>query len=94
MFINAFKEAARKTGGVRWGIYHEICEQINRIGLADLRDKYASVCAKNGRSKKTAAKFLEEIEDLYDFCIASVEIAALVDVGEPLVSETYICESK
>ena len=31
---------------------------------------------------------------MYDFCIASVEIAALVDVGKPLVSETYICESE
>ena len=34
VFSSAFKESARKMGGVRWGVYHEICEQINRIGPA------------------------------------------------------------
>ena len=60
VFINAFKEAARKTGGVRWGMYHEMCEQINRIGLADLRDKYASIYAKSGWSKKLQPSFLNK----------------------------------
>lgn len=94
VFLSAFSESAKKTGGVRWGVFHEVCEQINRIGLSDLRDKYASVCFENEWSPNSAQKFLESIADTYDFCIASVEIAAVVDVGHSLISETYICESK
>ena len=95
VFARVFKERARKTGSSpRWGVYHEMCEQINRIGLGNLRDDYVSVCAENNWSPSGANKFLAEIEEVHDFCVASVEIAALVDVGHPHVSETYICESK
>lgn len=95
VFLILFGESSKKTGGVRWGVYHEFCEQVNRIGLLlDLRDKYASVCFKNQWSPNSAQSFLESIADEYEFCIASVEIAAVVDVGHSLISETYICESK
>lgn len=94
VFFKAFGESAKKTGGVRWGVHHELCEQINRIGLADLRDNYASVCFANEWSPNSAEKFLESIAHEYDFCMATVEIAAVVDVGHSLVSETYTCESK
>lgn len=94
VFIQAYEESAKKTGSSpRWGVYHEVCEQINRLGLASLRDDYASICAANEWSPAGANKFLDDIADAYDFCVASVEIAALVDVGDPLVKETYICES-
>ena len=94
IFSAIFKESARKTGGVPWGVYHEMCEQINRIGPAKIRDKYASICARNNWSEKSSKKFVSVIEDIHDFCIASGEIASLVDIGYPLICETYICESK
>lgn len=96
LFMAVFGESARKNSGVRWGVYHEVCEQINRVGLIPLRDKYASVCHDNGWSKQSAEHFLESTDRPYNLCIAMVEIAAVVDVdvGHPLVSETYICESK
>jgi hypothetical protein len=94
VFFSKFGESAKKNGGVRWGVFHELCEQTNRIGLANLRDEYASVCLANEWSKSSAGNFLESIADDYNFCIASVEIAAVVDVGHSLISETYICESK
>ena len=37
---------------------------------------------------------MEEVEDPHDFCIACVEIAAIVDISHSLITETYICESK
>ena len=93
-FSKIFGERARKTSGVRWGVYHEVCEQINRIGLVRLRNEYAIICFENKWSEKSAEQFLNVTADVYDMCIASVEIAAVVDVGHPLISETYICESK
>ena len=77
-----------------WGVYPEMCEQINHIGLADIRDKYTIICAKNNWSEKSPKKFVGAMKDIHDFCIASVEIASLVDIGHPLVCETYIYESE
>ena len=37
---------------------------------------------------------MSAIEDIHDFCIASCEVSSLVDIGHPLICETYICESK
>ena len=68
IFMSAFRESARKTGSSpRWGVYHEVCEQINRIGLEDLRDQYVSICAKNEWSPAGANKFLAEIDNVHDF---------------------------
>ena len=72
-----------------------MCEQIKCIGLAALWDKYSSTCAKNEWSRAKATIFLDKIEDLYNCCIMSIQIAALVDIiGGLLVAETCIYESK
>ena len=93
LFADIFNEAAKKNSGVRWGVYHEVCVQINSVGLIALREEYAQKCSDNNWSKQSADSFLEATNELHDLCIASVEIAAVVDVGQLLVSETYICES-
>lgn len=90
LFQTAFGESAKRNAGVRWGVFHEVCEQVNRIGLAQLRDRYATICLKNKWSDKSAQKFLLAIEQDYKFCIASVEIAAVVDVGHSLVRDLYL----
>mmetsp|Transcript_46975 Transcript_46975/g.99828 ORF Transcript_46975/g.99828 Transcript_46975/m.99828 type:complete len:171 (-) Transcript_46975:955-1467(-) len=64
--------------------------QVNRIGLIDLRDRYASVCAMNGFSKNSAERFLNAKDNILEFCVAMCEIAAQVDVGKPLIQETYL----
>eukprot|EP00956_Cyclotella_meneghiniana_P040828 scaffold206395_cov26-Cyclotella_meneghiniana.AAC.2 len=79
-----FKERAMKRGGVRWGVEHELCAQIDRIGLKRLVDEWVTSCAHNKWSEQSAKKYIEAVEDPADFAIASVEIAALVDVGHPL----------
>lgn len=94
LFTRIFGERARKCSGVRWGVFHELCEQVNRLGLDRLRDEYAIICLEKKWSEKSAKKFLDVIADHQAFCITSVEVAAVVDVGHSLVSETYICESK
>lgn len=88
-----FGEAPKRRDGPRWWKEHEQCAQVDGIGLDRLKDEYAEVCYKNGWSKKSSKKFLNAIEDPQDFAIASVEIAAVTDVGHPLCSETYTCES-
>lgn len=79
---------------MQWGVYHEVCEQINCIGLIPMRNKFASMCHEKGWSKQSAQHFLDSTGETFDLCIAMVEIASVVDVGHPLVSETDICESK
>ena len=94
VFSAAFGEKAKKIAGVRWHQYHEVCYQVNRIGLTRLRDEYAIKCATNGWSEKSAQKFLDIIEDDQDFWWASCEIASSVDIGIPLTQETYLSEMK
>lgn len=89
-----FKEAPKGRNGVRWWKEHEQCEQVDRIGLGNLKDEYAAVCYKNGWSKNSSKKFLDAIKDPQDYAIAVVEIAAVTDVGHPLCSETYTNESE
>lgn len=93
VFSETFHESAKKNSGVRWGVYHELCAQINRTGVKALREEYAQKCSAENWSKQSADHFLDATNELQDLCIASVEIAAVVDVGALLVSETYICES-
>ena len=94
IFKSTFGEPARRVAGVRWCQRIEVAEQMNRIGLDRLRDEYAVVCATNNWSGISAQKFLDSIEDHQDFWKASCEIAAIVDVGTPLASETYTSEMK
>ena len=79
---------------MRWWKEHEQCEQVDRIGLGNLKDDYAAVCYENGWSKNSSNRFLDAIKDPQDYAIASVEIAAVTDVGHPLCCETYTCESE
>lgn len=71
----------------------ELCAQIDRIGLKKLIDEWVTLCARNKWSEQSAKKYMDAIQDPSDFAIASVEIAALVDVGDPLIKETYTSES-
>ena len=71
----------------------ELCAQIDRIGLKKLIDEWVTLCARNKLSGQSAKKYMDAIQDPSDFAIASVEIAALVDVGDPLIKETYTSES-
>ena len=52
------------------------------------------VSAENEWSLKSAEQILDAIKDDQHFGIASVEIAAYVDVGPPLISETSLSEMK
>ncbi len=89
-----FNEAPKRRSGMRWWKEHEQCEQVGRIGLGNLKDDYAAVCYENGWSKNSSKRFLDAIKDPQDYAIASVEIAAVTDVGHPLCCETYTCESE
>lgn len=66
----------------------ELCAQIDRIGLKKLIDEWITLCARNKWSGQSAKKYMDAIQDPSDFAIASVEIAALVDVGDPLIKVT------
>ena len=43
---------------------------------------------------KSGSKFLDSIASDQDFCITSCKIGANLDVGRPLISETYLGEMK
>ena len=93
-FSARFGERPRKGGGVRWGIEVEHAEQTNRIGIPLLLTDYVEKCAAKKWSEKSCKKQLAALKDPQDMCKAIVEIAALVDVGTPLISNCYTCESK
>ena len=94
LYRETFNESARTISGVRWGQLHELLEQMNRIGLVRLRNEWASVCAEKKWSVNTARKFLDSTDSVQDLCIAMVDMAAMVDVGAPLVTECYFNEMK
>ena len=75
-FHAIFGEAAKKESGVCWCQKFEQYEQVNHIPLIRLRDEW----------DKSSIKFVESIEKMMDLCIASVEIAASVDVGRDVHS--------
>ena len=89
IFRNCFGESARKGGGVRWGIEVEHAEQTNRIGLPRLLKEYVEPCVEGKYSEKSSKKQLAVLKDSQNMCKAMVQIAAVVDVGTPLVSNTY-----
>ena len=70
---------------------------VNRSIVLDLPTSETNMQAsvqKQNWSEKSPKKFVGAMKDIHDFCIASVEIASLVDIGHPLVCETYIYESE
>ena len=93
LFLLTFKEPAKKRSGVRWGVEHELVSQLDRLGVQRLVNEYASVCSKNKWSENSANKLINSVDDPIDLAVAMVELAAVADVGQPLVSETYTCES-
>ena len=70
-----------------------MAEQANRIGLDDLRDRYARVSANNGWCNKSPRNFLVATDNLHDRLVATVELAAEVDVGDHIVPGTYLNEA-
>ena len=86
-------ESAKKRGGVRWGVEGEAIEQLDRVGL-DTMLAYGIRCRDNKWSEASAAKLVDSIEDPHDRAVAMVELAAVVDVGKPLIEELYTCESE
>ena len=94
LFEYLFKESARRLAGVRFCIESEFCEQIDRLGIDNLVEEYVKPCAKEGWSKKSANKVLKLTKTAQEVCVASCQIAAIVDVGMPVTSGTYTNESK
>ena len=93
LFTILFHQAPKKRGGVRWGTEHEMCSQIDDIGIIRLRDEYGIKCSRSGWSEQSSKKFPEAIRDPHDLAVAMIETAALSDVGKGLISETYTLES-
>ena len=75
-------------------IEHEMAEQVNRISIDTMLGDYIAICDERGYSEKAVSKLLSLAEDDHDVCVASCQIAAVVDAGEPLVQSTYTNESK
>ena len=94
VFKKAFDEAAKITRGVRWWVAHEHAAQTIKIGLPRIVTEYAAVCAENKWSEESAKGLLELVKDEQDMAKGIVELAAVVDVGGPFVSKTYLGESK
>ena len=93
-FRSLYNEAPRKGGGVRWGIELEHCEQVNRLGLGELIEKYVKPCVAEAYSEKSSKKLIKAVKEPQEMAKAIVEIAAVVDAGTPLIQNCYNCETK
>jgi len=85
-FTQLFGKAPLKMGGVRWSIELEMCTQVNKIGLPRLYNEYLTVCHQQNKSKKSSKKLLDFLKCKQNQTKSMVQIAAVVDVGTPLIS--------
>ena len=58
-----YNEAPRQGGGVRWGIELEHCEQVNRLGLGELIEKYVKPCVAEAYSEKSSKKLIKAVKE-------------------------------
>lgn len=92
-FKEVFDVPAKITRGIRWGVEFEHADQTNEIGLRRILNEYVSVCAANKWSEESAKGLLAALSDKQRLAKAMVEIAAVVDVGGPLIAHTYTGEA-
>ena len=94
IFEEQFNEKPLKSGGTRWWSDWEQYQQVDRLGLDNVRDQHVATCFEQKYSELSAKGLLEYLEDKERMAKSMVEMAAVVDAGRRLVEITYKAESK
>ena len=92
VFSEAFAEAPKYGGGVRWWIEWELVSQLTRIGLKNLLHKVVTVCQEKEFAKKSSGKLAKLMRQPDKMCQAIVEGAAVAVAGHAFCCITYFME--
>ena len=92
VFSDAFAEAPKYGGGVRWWIEWELVSQLTRIGLKNLLHKVVTVCQEKEFAKKSTGKLAKLMRQPHTMCQAIVEGAAVAVAGHAFCCITYFME--